>query len=476
LHRAGNRVLLRCVLPHAFGPNPDILEALQIALAKNCVLGADYGTMHLTLETGAARRALSIVAIFAAAILSYQAIRIWLADHQIHSSRLDIIERGAALEPGNADAWDILGRYQQLDFAAGDPAQALAAFQRAVEDNPLSAYYWMNLAGAYEATGDIAHAREAFERARAVYPLSAEVAWNYGNFLLRQEQFPEGYAEIQIAVRADPSLLPLAISRTWRSNHDVGTLLNDILPQNPEAYLQALDFFASIQQAEPGLAVWQRLASLGQPIALPRSFRFLDELIREDRSNDASRVWREGLTLAGLPREEPTNQSLIWDGTFAHDFPNGGLGWRWDNLLGVAIDFDAPPPSAGARSVRLDFGGGTNPELVQPAEYVPVEPDRSYHFHAYLRTEAITTESGMQFYISDPNHYGAVSLFTENLAGTHLWTRVDAELTTGPQTHFLKISLYRRASRLFDNKLSGTVWMADLSLVPSQGSPGRTSP
>ena len=440
------------------------------------MLSADYDTMHLTLEANGPRRALSVVAIFAAAILSYQAIRIWLADHRIHSNRLETIERGAELEPGNADAWDILGRYEQLDFATGDPAQAVGAFEKAVHDNPLSAYYWMNLAGAYEATGDIAHAREAFEHAHAAYPLSAEVAWNYGNFLLRQEQFPEGYAEIQLAVRADPSLLPLAISRVWRSNHDVGTLLSGILPSDPEAYMQTLDFFASIQQAEPGLAVWQRLVSLGRPIALPRSFRFLDELIREDRSNEASRVWREALALAGLPHEEPANQSLIWDGIFAHDFANGGLGWRWENPMGIAIDFDAPPPSGGERSVRLDFGGGTNPELVQPAEYVPVEPDRTYHFHSDLRTEGITTESGMQIYVSDPNHYGAVSLFTENFTGSHLWTNVDTEVTTGPQTHFLKVSLYRRASRLFDNKLSGTVWMADVSLVPSQGSPGRTSP
>jgi len=432
--------------------------------------------VDLTLEAKGLRRSLLIVALSAAAILSYQAIRLWLADHRIHSNRLELIERGASLEPGNADAWDILGRYQQLDFAAGDPAQAVTDFEKAVHDNPLSAYYWMNLAGAYEATGDTARAREAFDRARAVYPLSAEVAWNYGNFLLRQEQFPEGYAEIQLAVRADPSLLPLAISRAWRSNHDVGTLLGEILPQDPEAYFQTLDFFASIQQAEPGLTVWQRLVSLGRPIALPRSFRFLDELIHEDRSNDASRVWREALTLAGLPHEDPANQSLIWDGTFAHDFPNGGLGWRWENPLGVAIDFDAPPPSGGVRSMRLDFGGGTNPELLQPAEYVCVEPNRTYRFHADMRTEGITTESGMQFYISDPNHYSAVSLFTENLTGSHLWTPVDAEVITGPQTHFLKVSLYRRASRLFDNKLSGTVWMGDVSLVPSQGSPGRTSP
>ncbi len=155
-------------------------------------------------------------ALAAGALLSYQAVRIWLAYHRIHSTQLEVIERGAALEPGNADAWDLLGRHRQLDFANADPQQELEDYQRAVQDDPLSATFWMNLAGAYEANGDLSSAQNAFERARSVYPLSAEVAWNYGNYLLRQDKEAEGYAEIRHAVQSDPRLLTLAISRVWR--------------------------------------------------------------------------------------------------------------------------------------------------------------------------------------------------------------------------------------------------------------------
>jgi hypothetical protein len=92
-----------------------------------------------------------------------------------------------------------------------------------------------------------------------------------------------------------------------------------------------------------------------------------------------------------------------------------------------------------------------------------------------LRTEAITTESGLCFFISDPNHSGAVNLLTEPLIGSNPWTAADAEVTTGPQTHFLSIALSHRASRLFDNKLGGTVWVADVSLVPSHSGSDGTS-
>ena len=423
--------------------------------------------MELTFEGKRSRWALLIAALIVAFVFSFQAIRLWIADYRINSESLSSIKSGVALEPGNAAAWDTLGRFEQLDFVAGDPDEAVKAFQKAVQKDPLSAYYWMNLAGAYEAVGDIAHARDAFQQARNVYPLSAQVAWNYGNFLLRQQQPAEGYTQIQRAVRSDPSLLPLAISRTWRSSHDVEMLLNQVLPADQDAYFQALDFFASAQQAEPGLVVWQRLMSLGISIALPRSFPFLEELIRQDRSTDATRVWRDALRAAGFSHQEPQNGSQIWNGDFTGEFTNGGLGWRWDNLIGIAIDFDSAVPGHGGRSVRLDFGGGNNPDINKPLEYVPVEPSRIYRFRGYIRTESISTEHGMLFLIYDPHDSNAVNFRTESLVGTHLWDSVELRVVTGPQTHFLVIGLHREPSRLFDNKLSGSVWIADVSLVPA---------
>ena len=111
--------------------------------------------MEITLEGKGPRLALLIAALAVALFFSYQAVRLWMADYRINSDRLAAIESGAALEPGDAEAWDILGRFRQLDFVAGDPNEAIKDFQRAIHDNPLSAYYWMNLAGAYEATGNI---------------------------------------------------------------------------------------------------------------------------------------------------------------------------------------------------------------------------------------------------------------------------------------------------------------------------------
>ena len=432
--------------------------------------------MELSLDKPGGRRKVLAASIGVALVVGYLAGRIWLADARVHSQSVAVIERGASLEPGNGDAWDRLGRYHQWDFANPDVNRAIVDFSRAVRDDPHSAHFLMDLAGAYEAAGDASRAQQTWNRARSVYPASAEVDWNYGNFLLRQGQFAEGYAQIHRAVNSDSSLLPLAISRTWRSSQDVNQLMDQVLPPDVNSYFQALDFFSSIHRADQGLPVWQRLMELHKPLTLDRSFPFLAELIREDRAQDAASVWRQALAAAGLPHSEPLKSSLVWNGDFSQDFANGGLGWRWDNPLGAGIDFDSAPPGYGQRSVRIDFTGGENMYLDEPKEYVPVEPNRAYHFHAFLRTETISTESGMRFSLLDPSHPNDVHVMTDNLTGTQPWTAAEADLTTGPQTHFLLLSLHRAQSRLFENKLSGTVWIADVSLTPTSQAPEKSAP
>jgi tetratricopeptide (TPR) repeat protein len=423
--------------------------------------------MEIPLEDAGRRWIVLAVSLLIAAVLVFQASEIWLADHRLDSEKIAVMERGAALVPGDASAWDRLGRSREWDFVNSDLPGAIEDYQKAVQVDPLSAHFWMDLASAYESSGDDTRARDAYLRAKSVYPASAEVAFHYGNYLLREQQYPEAYAEFRRAVRTDPTLLPLAISRTWRSSEDVNQLLDNVLPADADAYLQALDFFASIHEGQPALAVWQRLLSLGKSFPLARTFPFFEELIREDRADDARGAWREALAAAGLPHDPPANQNLIWNGNFAQEFANGGLDWRWAPLMGVEIGIDSEPGPNGSRAVRADFNGGSNLSLDQPAQYVPVEPGRSYRFHAFMRTEGITTESGLRFQIADPNHSGALNVQTENFMGSRPWTSVDADLTTGPATHFLLVRLFRDPSRLFENKLEGTVWIADVSLAPS---------
>ncbi len=413
----------------------------------------------------ALRRPIFAILLVIASVLIWQASEICLASHRLLSDNISEMERGAAMVPGDAEAWDRVGRYYLLNFSNPDIPKAIADFARAVKIDPLSQDYWMDLASAYDANGDDAAAEGAYEEAHKVYPASALADWNYGNFLLREGKDDEAYEQIRLAVRGDPDLLELAISRAWHSSGDVNQLLDDVIPASVDSYITALDFFSKIHQGKPALAVWQKLMELHQTVALNRTFIFFYELFEENDSADALTAWDQAVAASGEPGLAVKGDSLISDGYFEEAFPGGGLGWQWQSQPGTTIDFDASTPDGKGRSVRLDFDGGANVSINEPLEYVAVEAERTYHFHAEIRTEQITTESGMRFLISDARHSG-LEIQSDNLIGTNPWTSVDVDLTTLPITHYLAVELFRDPSKRFDNKLSGTAWIADLSLTP----------
>src|ERR1700733_2623725 len=125
--------------------------------------------------------------------------------------------KAANLEPGNPENWYRLGRYRQLDFENADIPMAISFYRRATDLNHVSALYWMDLAGAYETAQQNDQAEHAYQTAQQNYPISAEVAWRFGNFLLRQGRVDEAFRQIHHAVAVQPSRSMSPVSVCWRS-------------------------------------------------------------------------------------------------------------------------------------------------------------------------------------------------------------------------------------------------------------------
>ncbi len=65
---------------------------------------------------------------------------------------------------------------------------------------------------------------------------------------------------------------------------------------------------------------------------------------------------------------------------------------------------------------------------------------------------------------------------TPNLVGTQPWALDEADFTAGPRTHLVRIGLRRLSSSKLDNKLRGTVWVDEVSLVPIAREAARRLP
>src|SRR5437660_7671761 len=115
--------------------------------------------MEIRFDNRAGRWLFLFAILLASATLAFLGGKNALADFYGESSRADDWSRAARLEPGNADAWYRLARYRELDFEHADLPLAISLYRRALDVDPRSAFYWTDLANAYETAGDPANAR-----------------------------------------------------------------------------------------------------------------------------------------------------------------------------------------------------------------------------------------------------------------------------------------------------------------------------
>ncbi|MHB8753380.1 MAG: tetratricopeptide repeat protein [Candidatus Acidiferrales bacterium] len=406
------------------------------------------------------------------AILIYQAGKLSLAWYWESSGQPVQEMRAARLVSGDAEGWEQLGEAVEFNFASPDPKRAITYYLRAVKENPRSASHWIALASAYEAAGDLNHAKGAYEKAQHDYPISAEVAWQYGNFLLRQGQTAQGLSEIHRALLTDPTLTPLAIRSVWNFSPDVNLILGTVLPADENADFAALDFFVSQHQTQAELEAWERIVLLARekPIALQRAFPLLDDLIAQNRGAEVQRAWLEALEASRWPAAPPVDRSVVWNGGFEAPIANGGLDWRIQQVPGAYISVDSIVHHSGSRSLRIGFTGGVNLDFAHVQQIEPAQANTVYDFQAYVRTQDISTDSGMHFEIFDPQRQSQVYVLTPNMVGSTSWREVSAKITTLPETHFLEIRLHRFPSHFFDNKINGTIWIDDVTLTPGSAS------
>lgn len=393
-----------------------------------------------------------------------------LAQHWAGSSNPDQWLRAAQLEPSNAENWERLGRYRQFDFEHANLPLAITYYQRAAAIDPKSAFYWMDLASVYETSGKLSQAEQAFRTAQKVYPISGEVAWRFGNFLLRRGRVDEAFRQIHRALVVDPKLTTLAVSRCWQSTQDVDRIVGTVLPDTSAAYWGAMAYFVNARQPDAIMAVWKRIVAKETSFPLRKAFRPLDLLMDTGHAEEARMVWQQALRAAGVAAEHSPQDSLVWNGGFEQKLANGGFGWRYRPVAGATVDFDEGTFHSGSRSLRITFDGSANVDFQNIWQYVFVEPNTRYRFSSYTQTQGVTTDSGVRVVIQDVTHPQNPRQATPNVVGTQPWALDDLEFTTSADARLLRITVERPPSTLLDNKIRGTVWVDDISLVPEPAS------
>src|ERR1700730_2718328 len=400
-------------------------------IQSNGDTGRKKTSLHINLESAPLRWAFSVVFVLAGAAFCWEAARVCVAAEYAASVSPKLWCQAAQLEPDNAAYWANLVSMQEWDFERGDLREAAADYAKAVEANPSSDHDWLELARVYERLGETSRAQAAYEGARDSYPISPEVAWRYGNFLLRTGDAFAACSQFRKALLVDPELTEGVVEDCLDTGSSTSIAITEVLPSQKQYYFKALDYFCRRNKFDAALRVWEQLLALGQPFDLPQALSLINDAIAADRVRDAQRVWQQAIEISRWPRDAEEDSSLIFNGSFEDDLVNGGFDWRKQESPGVGFAFDADVVHSGMRSLRVSFDGNSNIDFQHLLQCVPVEPAVHYRFTAYLKIAALSTDSGVRFLITDPFHAAMSQVFTEGIVGTRPWTRTQVEFVTG---------------------------------------------
>src|SRR6266566_1121580 len=407
-------------------------------------------------------------ALVCAVLLSYFSIRNARAAHYAGRETREGYEHATRLEPKNFENWQLLGRYWQYNLEDADTARAIQAYTVALSLNPRSADTWADLGAAYEAEGNIPAARDAFLHATNAYPLSAEISWRYGNFLLRQGELDPAFTEIRHAVEVDHGLGAQAFSRSRGVEPDVQKIVDRVLPQARDVYVQVISDQVFERHIEIALAVWDRLTAIHPRLRLPDVYSLTGDLLKRKKYADARRVWDQAVGFAGLGDLQGPRDSVLWDGGFESGLSGGSFTWLYPvNFQGVQISIDSRETHSGHHSLRLTFDGRTNVYFNHICHNVVVEPSTDYRFSAWVRTRELATDQGIRFELRPLGTQDGSAVVTSDVHGTQPWRQVETSWTSGKDVQEMQVCLLRYASDQEGHRIQGTAWIDDVALTPA---------
>jgi hypothetical protein len=423
--------------------------------------------MILRLSDSLSRGLLVLGALAIALWLSFFGLRSGIAGQAAESDSGKYLHLATLLEPQNPEYWYRLAHVKQFNLEQPDPSGALEAYHNVVELDPGNTEAWLDLGTAYELSGNIAAARDAFQHAKKSYPASAEVAWRYGNFLLRQGDLAPALAELRATLQADPRRSGAAFSRVYRADPDINTVVNDLLPPIPEAYVEAIAEAVDSQQLAAAQTLWMRVMALHPQLQIPDFEGLVTALLANGDYDMARHVWDQGTSTMNLPPLIQPQGSVIWDPSFESSINNHTFAWSYKSLdQGVHTELDTSEKLSGKQSLHVTFDGEHNPDLHIACAKGVVTPGLQYLFSAWVKTAKLTGDQGIRFHLRGVGNPNISVATTQDTRGTSPWTFVEEEWTAAPGVHGVEVCVDRQPSTNADIRISGDAWVDDVTLVP----------
>lgn len=405
----------------------------------------------------------SAIILLISLIVGYEIISIWrgISLYQTNFSKEKLLKATRAI-PSNPDPFYKLGIFYQWDLRNIDLKESLHYLKKAIERNPLEQDYWLNVAKIFQRMGENKASGRALENAILVFPAGYQGRWVTGNLLLQQGAFEKALPHFSYILANYPNQSMVVYEVLGKAINDPDFILEKVVPKDPMSLKQYLSYLYEAGDKESAQKAWQKRALFAYKPNRDETLRHIEFLISRGELNEAFLIWKARLQEEGLPI--PSDGNLMTNGGFEKEkILGGGFDWKIEKVTGADISFDLSSSLGEERSVKIVFNGKENVDFYHIYQFVPLKPNTEYILKANMKTQAVTTKSGLKVEIIGvgPAFYKA----SEPLTGDNDWRELMVAFRTPPQSQGGLVRIRREKTDKFDRYISGTVWVDNFSLT-----------
>ena len=339
--------------------------------------------------------------------------------------------------------------------------QAITLFRKVLERDAQDPYRWLDLGDAFLEAGQEEDARYCFAQVLVLAPHSAPFLLRVADFYFEIGENEEALTVTARILALIPNYDSVIFSDYVRSVDRVEDVLRLGLPADGRAAKSWLRFLIQAGRLEDAQRTWDWI--VGHEYADNASAgEYVEFLIRQGHPDSAASAWAQQM---GARADDYDKSTYLFNGDFESEPAQSPFDWNAAHTAGVEVARDCTTTRSGKCSLRISFAGSRNLDIAAASELAFVRPG-AYRFQAFIRTEALTTDQGIRFRISDAETPARLDEVFGQFTGNSPWSRVDHDVVVAPETRLLRIEVVRQPSMKFDNKVAGTAWIDELKLEP----------
>ncbi|HXX34866.1 MAG TPA: carbohydrate binding domain-containing protein, partial [Thermodesulfobacteriota bacterium] len=364
-------------------------------------------------------------------VAGYSIIGIWrgVSLYQRSLSEENLL-RATRLAPSNSDPYYRLGLFYQWQLRHIDLKESAYYLGKAIELNPLEQEYWLNLAKVYQRMGESTLLERALKNAISVFPTSYRGRWVSANLFLQQGDFEKALPHFSYVLAYYPNQCATVYDVLEKAVSDSDFILEKIVPKDSSSFRQYLSYLYETGDKDSARKAWAKRFSFGYQVDRGQTLRHIEFLISRGEFNEAFQVWNSRLQEEALPISEDSN--LITNGGFEKEkILGGGFDWKIEKVPGAEVSFDPSVAFEGKRSLKIAFDGKENVDFYHVYQFVPLKSDTEYVLTANVKTQAVTTKSGLKIEVIGIGQ--AFQRQSQSLTGDNEWKELIVSFRTPAQ-------------------------------------------